>query len=47
MTVENPNVKNTYAGNGSTTIFPFTFLLNAEDVNNVVVTLTNEHGRCL
>ena len=45
MTVENPNVKNTYAGNGSTTIFPFTFLLNAEDVNNVVVTLTNEHGQ--
>ena len=45
MTVENPNVKNTYGGNGVTTVFPFTFLLNAEDVNNVVVTLTNEHGQ--
>jgi hypothetical protein len=44
MTVENPNVKNTYGGNGSTTVFPFTFLLNSEDVNNVVVTLTNEDG---
>lgn len=45
MTVENPNAKNTYGGNGVTTVFPFTFLLNAEDVNNVVVTLTNEHGQ--
>ena len=45
MTVENPNVKNTYGGNGVTTVFPFTFLLNAEDVNNVVVTLTNERGQ--
>ena len=45
MTVENPNVKNTYGGNGSTTVFPFTFMLNAEDVNNVIVTLTNEHGK--
>ena len=45
MTVENPNVKNTYGGNGVTTVFPFTFLLNAEDMNNVVVTLTNEHGQ--
>ena len=45
MTVENPNVKNTYGGNGVTTVFPFTFLLNAEDVNNVIVTLTNEHGK--
>ena len=45
MTVENPNVKNTYGGNGVTTVFPFTFVLNAEDVNNVVVTLTNEHGQ--
>lgn len=44
MTVENPNVKNTYRGNGSTTVFPFTFLLNPEDVNNVVVTLTDENG---
>ena len=44
MTVENPNVKNTYGGNGSTTVFPFTFLLNPEDVNNVVVTLTDENG---
>jgi hypothetical protein len=45
MTVENPNVKNMYGGNGVTTVFPFTFVLNAEDVNNVVVTLTNEHGK--
>lgn len=45
MTVENPNVKNTYWGNSVTTVFPFTFLLNAEDVNNVIVTLTNEHGK--
>lgn len=44
MTVENPNVKNTYAGNGSTTVFPFTFQLNPEDVNNVFVTLSNEEG---
>lgn len=45
MTVENPNVRNTYGGNGSTTVFPFTFALNSEDVNNVEVVLTDTDGR--
>lgn len=45
MTVENPNVRNTYGGNGSTTVFPFTFALNSEDVNNVEVVLTDTEGR--
>ena len=45
MTVENPNVKNTYGGNGVTTVFPFTFALNPEDVGNVLVILTNENGQ--
>lgn len=45
MTVENPNVKNTYGGNGVTTVFPFTFALNPKDVGNVLVILTNENGQ--
>ena len=42
MSVQNQTVKNVYAGNGSTTVFPFTFALNAEDGEYVGVYVTND-----
>ena len=44
MTVSNPTVKNTYAGNGSTTVFPFTFDLNVDDGAHVGVYVTDSEG---
>ena len=44
MTVSNPTVKNTYAGNGSTTVFPFTFDLNVDDGEYVGVYVTDSDG---
>lgn len=41
MTVQNPIVKNVYEGNGSTTVFPFTFALSANDGASVGVYVTN------
>lgn len=43
MTVQNPNVKNVYEGNGSTTVFPYTFQLSEEDGGNVRVYITDEN----
>lgn len=44
MTVENTNVKNSYSGNGVTTVFPYTFRLNDTDAQNVVVIITDDTG---
>ncbi len=42
MSVQNQTVKNVYAGNGSTTVFPYTFALNEEDGEYVGVYVTND-----
>ena len=44
MSVQNQTVKNVYAGNGSTTVFPYTFALNEDDGEYVGVYVTNEEG---
>jgi len=44
MSVQNQTVKNTYAGNGSTTVFPYTFALNTDDGEYVGVYVTNDAG---
>lgn len=44
MTVSNTVVKNVYAGNGSTTVFPYTFALNTDDGQYVQVIVANEQG---
>jgi len=44
MSVQNQTVKNVYAGNGSTTVFPYTFALNEEDGEYVGVYVTNEEN---
>ena len=44
MSVQNQTVKNVYAGNGSTTVFPFTFALLETDGEFVKVYVTNEAG---
>lgn len=44
MSVQNQAVKNVYAGNGSTTVFPYTFALNEDDGEYVGVYVTNDEG---
>lgn len=44
MTVQNQVVKNIYAGNGSTTVFPFTFEVNTAHPEYIIVYLTNTSG---
>jgi len=44
MSVQNQTVKNVYAGNGSTTVFPYTFALNTDDGEYVGVYVTNDAG---
>lgn len=44
MSVQNQTVKNVYDGNGSATVFPFTFALNAGDGEYVGVYVTNDAG---
>jgi len=44
MSVQNQDVKNVYAGNGSTTVFPYTFALNEDDSEYVGVYIANETG---
>lgn len=44
MSVQNQTVKNVYAGNGSTTVFPFTFALLESDGEYVGVYVTNDVG---
>lgn len=44
MTVSNTVVKNVYLGNGSTTVWPYTFALNTEDGQYVQVIITDEAG---
>lgn len=44
MSVQNQTVKNVYQGNGSTTVFPYTFALNEDDGDYVGVYVTNEEG---
>ena len=44
MSVQNQTVKNVYAGNGSTTVFPFTFALKESDGARVSVYVTNDAG---
>lgn len=45
MTVSNTVVKNVYAGNGSTTVFPYTFALNTDDGQYVKVIITDDTGQ--
>ena len=44
MTVQNTIVKNIYVGNGSVTVFPYTFALNNDDGEYVKVVVTDETG---
>lgn len=44
MTVSNTIVKNVYLGNGSTTVFPYTFALNTDDGQYVQVIIANKQG---
>jgi len=44
VSVQNQAVKNVYAGNGSTTVFPYTFALNEDDGEYVGVYVTNDEG---
>ena len=44
MSVQNQTVKNVYAGNGSTTVFPFTFALLEADGEHVGVYVNNDLG---
>lgn len=43
MTVQNMTVKNVYEGNGSATVFPYTFVLSPEDGEHVGVYVTDEN----
>ena len=45
MTVQNTVVKNTYVGNLSTTVFPYTFDVNSEHPEHVVVYITGTDGK--
>ena len=44
MSVQNQTVKNVYTGNGSTTVFPYTFDLLVADGEHVGVYVTNDAG---
>ena len=44
MALSNTVVKNKYTGNGSTTVFPYTFALAASDGDNVGVYVTDGEG---
>jgi len=44
MSVQNQTVKNVYAGNGSATVFPYTFALLESDGEYVGVYVTNDDG---
>lgn len=44
MTVQNMTVKNVYEGNGSATVFPYTFVLSPEDGEHVGVYVTDENN---
>ena len=47
MTVQNQNVKNVYRGNGSTTLFPFTFAINESHPEYIHVYITNDGGKAV
>ena len=47
MTVQNQNVKNVYRGNGSTTVFPFTFAINEDHPEYLHVYITNDGGKAV
>lgn len=47
MTVQNQNVKNVYRGNGSTTVFPFTFAINESHPEYIHVYITNDGGKAV
>lgn len=47
MTVQNQNVKNVYRGNGSTTVFPFTFAINEEHPEYLHVYITDDGGKAV
>lgn len=47
MTVQNQNVKNVYRGNGSATVFPFTFAINKEHPEYIHVYITNDGGKAV
>ena len=44
MSVQNQTVKNVYAGNGFSTVFPYTFALLESDGDHVHVYITDENG---
>ena len=45
MTVQNQNVKNVYRGNGSTTVFPFTFAIRSDYPEYIHVYITDDGGK--
>lgn len=47
MTVQNQNVKNVYRGNGSTTVFPFTFAIRADYPEYIHVYVTDDGGKAV
>ena len=47
MTVQNQNVKNVYRGNGSTTVFLFTFAINESHPEYIHVYITNDGGKAV
>lgn len=47
MTVQNQNVKNVYRGNGSATVFPFTFAINKEHLEYIHVYITDDGGKAV
>lgn len=47
MTVQNQNVKNVYRGNGSATVFPFTFAINKEHPEYIHVYITDDGGKAV
>lgn len=44
MTIQNQNTKNVYVGNGSTTVFPYTFTMNSDHPEYIHVYITGEDG---
>ena len=44
MTIQNQNAKNVYSGNGSTTVFPYTFAMNNNHPEYIHVYITGEDG---
>lgn len=44
MTIQNQNAKNVYSGNGSTTVFPYTFAMNNDHPEYIHVYITGEDG---